>query len=101
MEASEKYLKSYSKIAEDIKLGLNTNEIIELYEGSISKAAVETVRRLLKLQTPNSEFISHWVFVVNDLENGLNENQIIGKYNGEVNRTTIQMIKRILHNQLY
>jgi hypothetical protein len=101
MEASEKYLRNYSKIVEDVKLGLNTNEIIELYEGTISKAAVETVRRLLKLHTPNSEFISQWVFVVNDLEAGLGEDEIIAKYEGGVNRTTIQMIKRILHNQLY
>jgi len=101
LEASEKYLRNYSKVAEDIKLGLSTNEIVELYEGTVSKASVETVRRLLKLHTPNSEFISEWVFVVNDLENGLSENEIIEKYKGEVNRTTIQMIKRILHNQLY
>ncbi len=101
MEASEKYLRNYSKVVEDIKLGLSTNEIIELYEGTVSKVAVETVRRLLKLHTPNSEFISQWVFVVNDLEAGMNEDQIIEKYQGGVNRTTIQMIKRILHNQLY
>jgi hypothetical protein len=101
LEASEKYLRNYSKIVEDVKLGLNTNEIVELYEGTISKATVETVRRLLKLHTPNSEFIGQWVFVVNDLEAGLSEDQIIEKYQGGVNRTTIHMIKRILHNQLY
>jgi hypothetical protein len=101
LEANEKYLRSYSIIADDIKLGLNTNEIIELYEGKISKAIVETVRRILKLHNPNSEFISQWIFIVNDLEAGLSENQIVEKYEGKVNKATIQMIKRILHNQLY
>jgi hypothetical protein len=101
MESNEKYLSSYSKVAEDIRLGLSTNEIIELYEGTISKVVVETVRRLLKLHTPNSEFISQWIFIVNDLEAGLNESQIVEKYKGQISRTTVQMIKRILKNQLY
>jgi hypothetical protein len=101
MEANEKYLSDYSHIANDIKLGLSTNEIIELYEGTVSKLTIDTVRRLLKYQTPNSEFLSRWISVVNDLANDSTENDIIAKYKGEVSRTTIQMIKRILRNQLY
>jgi hypothetical protein len=101
MEANEKYLRDYSHIANDIKLGLSTNEIFELYEGTVSKLTIDTVRRLLKYQTPNSEFLSRWINVVNDLANDCSENDIIAKYQGEVTRTTIQMIKRILRNQLY
>lgn len=101
MEANEKYLRNYSKIVEDLKLGLTTNEILELHEGSISRTTIETVRKLLKTHTPNSEFISQSLYVINDLESGLTENKIIEKYRGAISRTTIQTIKRILHNQLY
>ena len=101
MEANEKYLKDYSGIVEDIKLGLKTEEITELYEGAVHKTTVETVRRLLKYQTPNSEFLTKWLHIVNDLGAGMSENKILEKYNGQVTRTTIQMIKRILRNQLY
>ena len=101
MEANEKYLHDYSHIADDIKMGLSTNEIIELYEGTVSKLTIDTVRRLLKYQTPNSAFLSRWIDVVNDLAKGHSEHEILQKYRGEVNRTTIQMIRRILRNQLY
>lgn len=101
IEANEKYLRDYSHIANDIKLGLSTNEIIELYEGTVSKITIDTVRRLLKYQTPNSEFLSRWIIVVNDLAKGASENDIFAKYDGEITRTTIQLIRRILRNQLY
>jgi uncharacterized protein YerC len=101
MEANEKYLRSYSKVVEDLELGLSTNEIIELNEGKISKTTIDTVRRVLKYHTPNAEFLSQWIYIVNDLAAGLTEKQIIEKYAGEVSATTIQMIKRILHHQLY
>ncbi len=101
MEANEKYLRDYSKVADDIKLGLTIQEIVELHEGSVSKTTIETVRRLLDYQTPNSEFLSQWFYIVNELEAGLSENQILEKYNGQVNRSSIRMIKRILRNQLY
>lgn len=101
MEANEKYLRNYSKIAEDISLGLTTNEILELYEGSVSRTTIDTVRKLLKTHSPNSEFISQSLYVVNDLEAGLSEKKIIEKYRGAISRATIQTIKRILHNQLY
>lgn len=101
MEANEKYLRDYSKIADDIRLGLGTAEIMELYEGEVSKLTIDTVRRLLKYQTPNSEFLSKWFYVVNDLSAGMPENKVLEKYKGQVSRTTIRMIKRILRNQLY
>lgn len=101
MEANEKYLRSYSRIVEDLKLGLSTNEIVELYEGAISKTTIETVRRLLKYHTPNAEFLSQWIHIVNDLAAGLTEKQIAAKYPGKVSKTTIQTIKRILRHQLY
>jgi len=101
MEANEKYLRDYSKVADDIKLGLTIQEIVELHEGSVSKTTIETVRRLLDYQTPNSEFLSQWFYIVNELEAGLSENKILEKYNGQVSRSSIRMIKRILRNQLY
>ena len=101
MEANEKYLRDYSKVADDIKLGLTIQEIVELHEGSVSKTTIETVRRLLHYQTPNSEYLSEWWYIVNDLEAGLTENDILEKYNGQVSRSSIRMIKRILRNQLY
>lgn len=101
MEANEKYLRSYSRIVEDLKLGLSTNEIVALYEGTISKTTIETVRRLLKYHTPNAEFLSQWIYIVNDLAAGLTEKQIAAKYPGKVSKTILQTIKRILRHQLY
>ena len=101
MEANEKYLRDYSRIAEDIKLGLSVQEIVELHEGSVSHATITTVRRLLNYQTPNSEFLSQWFDVISELEAGNSENIILAKYKGQINRTTIRMIRRILRNQLY
>lgn len=101
MEANEKYLRNYSKIVEDLRLGLTTNEIMDLNEGTVSRTAIETVRKLLKSHTPNSRFISQSLHVVNDLEAGLSEKRIVEKYGGKVSRTTIQTVKRILHNQLF
>jgi hypothetical protein len=122
MEANEKYLRDdYSKVADDIKLGLTIQEIperkrrvrtrrsvakqlrrsSELHEGSVSKTTIETVRRLLDYQTPNSEFLSQWFYIVNELEASLSEDKILEKYNGQVSRSSIRMIKRILRNQLY
>ena len=101
MEANEKYLRDYSRIADDIKLGLTIQEIVELHEGSVSKTTIETVRKLLNYQTPNSEFLSHWFYIVNDLETGASEQAILEKYGDMVTRSTIRMIKRILRNQLY
>ena len=101
MEANEKYLQDYSKIAEDLRLGLTTQEIWEHYEGAVNKTIIETVRRLLKYQTPNSEFLSKWLHIANDLEMELTENEIVEKHQGMVSRATIQLIKRILRNKLY
>jgi uncharacterized protein YerC len=101
MEANEKYLRDYSRVAEDIKLGLTIKEIEELHEGTVSKATIQTVRRLLNYQTPNSAFLSEWLYIVNELEAGLSEDKILAKYTGLVTRTTIRMVRRILRNQLY
>lgn len=101
MEANEKYLRDYSRIAEDIKLGLTVAEIVELHEGSVSKTTIATVRKLLNYRTPNSEFLSQWFDVISEIEAGASENEVLQKHSGEINRTTIRMIKRILRNQLY
>lgn len=101
MEANEKYLQDYSRVAQDIELGLNTDEVFELHEGTVPKAVIETVRRLLKYRTPNSEFLSKWLQIVNDLGAGMSETVILRKYKGQISRTTLQMIRRILRNQLY
>ena len=101
MEANEKYLRDYSKVADDIKLGLTIQEIVELHEGSVSKTTIETVRRLLDYQTPNSEYLHQWWYIVSELEAGLSEDKILEKYPGQVSRSAIRMIKRILRNQLY
>jgi hypothetical protein len=101
MEANEKYLRDYSRIADDIKLGLSVQEIVELHEGSVSKTTIATVRKLLNYRTPNSEFLSQWFDVISDMEAGASENEILQKHSGEINRTTIRMIRRILRNQLY
>jgi len=100
-EANEKYLRDYSRVAEDIKLGLTIGEIEALHEGAVSKATIQTVRRLLNYQTPNSAFLSEWFYIVRDLEAGLSEDKIIAKYPGLVTRTTVRMVRRILKNQLY
>ena len=101
MEANEKYLRDYSRVAEDIKLGLTIGEIEALHEGAVSKATIQTVRRLLNYQTPNSAFLSEWFYIVGDLEAGLSEDKILAKYPGLVTRTTVRMVRRILKNQLY
>ncbi|MET6998099.1 GIY-YIG nuclease family protein [Chitinophaga defluvii] len=101
MEANEKYLQDYSRIADDINLGLNNEEVFELHEGTVSKAVIETVRRLMRYRTPNSEFLGKWLRVVNELSEGVTESNILQKYKGQISRPTIQMIKRILRNQLY
>ncbi|NLR76996.1 GIY-YIG nuclease family protein [Chitinophaga eiseniae] len=101
MEANEKYLMDYSRIADDVELGLNNDEIFQLHEGTVNKAIIDTVRRLLKYRTPNSAFLGKWLRVVNELSNGTSEALILQKYKNEVSRGTIQMIKRILRNQLY
>lgn len=101
MEANEKYLKDYGRIAKDVEMGLSTEEIFELYEGTITKTIIETVRRLMKYRTPNAEFLMKWLDIVTDLGAGMTEAAILEKHKGHINRTTIQMIKRILRNQLY
>lgn len=101
MEANEKYLKDYLRVAEDIEIGLSTDEIFELYEGAVSKTIIETVRRLMKYRTPNADFLLKWLNVVTDLGTGMTEAAILEKHKGQISRTTIQMIKRILRNQLY
>jgi predicted GIY-YIG superfamily endonuclease len=101
MEANEKYLQDYSRIADDIKLGLNNDEVFELHEGTVNKSIIETVRRLMRYRTPNSEFLGKWLRVVNELSDGVSESTILQKYKGQISRSTIQMIKRILRNQLY
>ncbi len=101
MEANEKYLKDYSTIADDLRLGLSTDEIFTMHNGTVSKTIIETVRRLLEYRTPNAEFLSKWLLVVNDLSAGMTELQLLEKYQGIINRSTLRMIKRILRNQLY
>ncbi len=101
MEANEKYLDSYSRIVDDLKLGLSTEDIVELHQGTVSKAAVETVRKVLNSHTPNAEFLTQWMHVVNDLAAGLTGKQILEKYSGQISRTTLQIIKRILRHELY
>lgn len=101
MEANEKYLADYSRVAEDIRMGLGTDEIFALYEGAVSKVVIDTVRRLLRYRTPNSEFLGKLLPVVKDLGAGLTERNILEKYRGQVSRTTLSMVKRILRNQLY
>jgi len=101
IEANEKYLHDYSRVAEDIKLGLTIDEIEELHEGAVSKATIQTVRRLLQYQTPNSTFLSEHMHIVHELQAGATEDRIIAKYPGSVTRTSIRMIRRILRHQLY
>src|ERR1700744_726898 len=80
MEANEKYLRDYSRIAEDIKLGLSVQDIVELHEGTVSKTTSAPVPKLLHYQSPNSEFLSQWYDVVNEIEAGATENEILGKF---------------------
>jgi uncharacterized protein (DUF433 family) len=101
MEANEKYLRDYSRIADDVRLGLSIQEIVELHEGNVSKVTVQTVRRLLKYQTPNSEFLHQWFFIVGELEAGASDTRILEKYPGQLTRASITMIRRIMRNQLY
>ena len=101
MEANEKYLRDYENIVKDIKLGLSTEEIVRHYEGKISKTIVQTIRKILEYQTPNSELVSQWIFIVNDIEAGLTIKQIVEKHDGKVSANTVQVIRRILKNQLY
>jgi uncharacterized protein (DUF433 family) len=101
MEANEKYLRSYSRIVEDLKMGLSTNEIVDLYEGTVSKTTIDTVRKVMQHHTPNAEFLGQWIHVVNDLAAGLTEKQILEKYPDMLSQSTLQVIKRILRHQLY
>lgn len=101
MEANTKYLNDYAQIVEDVKMGLSSEEIIEHYNGAISKTTIQTIRKILEFQTPNAEFIGQWIDVVNDLEAGLTIEEILQKKGNQVNRNTVQTIRRILINQLY
>lgn len=101
VRANEKYLSDYSKVAEDIKLGLSTEEIMVMHEGAVSKQTIHTVRRLLRYQTPNATFVSKWLFVAHDLHQGMAEGAIVEKYQGKVSRATVATMKRIINNQLY
>jgi len=101
IKANEKYLKDYSVVADDLQLGMSTNEIMELHEGAVSKTTIQTVRRLLQYQTPNATFISKWLFVVNDLQAGMKEKEVMAKYPNQVSRSIIATIKRIMKHQLY
>jgi hypothetical protein len=101
MEANEKYLHDYSRIAEDLKLGLSIDEVFALHDGEVSLTIIATVKKILQYRTPNAEFLGQWWYIVNDLGTGMSENKVAEKYKGQTSRTTIQMIKRILENQLY
>jgi hypothetical protein len=101
MEANEKYLHDYSRIADDLKLGLSVDEVFILHDGEVSKTIITTVKRILQYRTPNSEFLGQWWYIVSDLGTGMSENKVLEKYKGQTSRTTVQMIKRILRNQLY
>lgn len=100
-EANEKYLKDYAKIAEELKLGMSTEEIFEQHFGAISKSTIQTVRKILEYQTPNSEYMVKWAFIVEDLENNLTIEEIYQKYEEKVSKLTISTIRRILRNQLF
>ena len=100
-EANEKYLKDYAKIAEELKLGMSTEEIFEQHHGEINKSTIQTVRKILEYQTPNSEYMVKWAFIVEDLERGLTVDEIHAKYDEKVSKLTIRTIRRILRNQLF
>jgi hypothetical protein len=101
MEANEKYLHDYSRVADDLKLGLSVDEVFELHDGEVSKTVIATVKKILEYRTPNAEFLGQWWYIVNDLGTGMTEDKVLEKYKGQTSRTTVQMIKRILRNQLY
>lgn len=101
MEANAKYLSDYDRVVEDIKLGISTQDILVLYEGTVTKTVVQTLRKILDYQTPNAEYVGQWVFVVRDLEQGLTVKQIVEKHHGKVNENVVRTIRRILNNQLY
>lgn len=101
MEANEKYLHDYSRIADDLTLGLSIDEVFALHDGAVSMTVITTVKRLLQYRTPNAEFLGQWWYIVSDLGAGMSETKVLEKYKGQTTRTTVQMIKRILRNQLY
>lgn len=101
MEANEKYLHDYSRIADDLRLGLSIDEVFALHDGEVSTTIIATVKKILQYRTPNAEFLGQWWYIVNDLGTGMSEHKIAEKYKGQTSRTTIKMIKRILENQLY
>jgi len=101
MEANEKYLHDYSRIADDLRLGLSIDEVFALHDGEVSLTIISTVKKILQYRTPNAEFLGQWWYIVNDLGTGMSENKVAQKYKGQTSRTTIRMIKRILENQLY
>ncbi|WP_217602561.1 GIY-YIG nuclease family protein [Chitinophaga sp. GbtcB8] len=101
MEANEKYLHDYSRIADDLTLGLSIDEVFALHDGDVSMTVITTVKRLLQYRTPNAEFLGQWWYIVSDLGAGMSETKVVEKYKGQTTRTTVQMIKRILRNQLY
>jgi predicted GIY-YIG superfamily endonuclease len=101
MEANEKYLHDYSRIADDLRLGLSIDEVFALHDGEVSLTIIATVKKILQYRTPNAELLGQWWYIVNDLGTGMSEHKIAEKYKGHTSRTTIKMIKRILENQLY
>lgn len=101
MEANEKYLHDYSRIADDLRLGLSIDEVFMLHDGEVSKTIIATVKKILQYRTPNTELLGKWCYIANDLGTGMSENKVLEKYKGQTSRTTVQMIKRILKNQLY
>ncbi len=100
-EANAKYLNDYAKVAEEIKLGMSTEEIFELHHGEVAKSTIQTVRKILEYQTPNSDYMVKWAFIVEDLENKMTVEEIHQKYEGKVSKLTITTIRRILRNQLF
>ena len=101
MEANEKYLHDYSRIADDLRLGLSIDEVFMLHDGEVSKTIIATVKKILQYRTPNTELLGKWWYIANDLGTGMSENKVLEKYKGQTSRSTVQMIKRILKNQLY
>ncbi|GAA0537887.1 GIY-YIG nuclease family protein [Chitinophaga japonensis] len=101
LAANEKYLHDYSRIADDLQLGLSIDEVFILHDGEVSKTIIATVKKLLQYRTPNAAFLGQWWYIVNDLGAGMSENKVLEKYKGQTSRTTVQMIKRILKHQMY
>ena len=100
-EANAKYLKDYAKVAEEIKLGMSTEEIFEQHKGEVAKSTIQTVRKILEYQTPNSDYMVKWAFIVEDLEAKMTIEEIYNNYSGSVSKLTITTIRRILRNQLF